>query len=156
MKSRTRGKWRGGTILVDVNIPIHAINENSPHHERLRVWWDEQLSGARPVGLTWNVCFAFVRITTNPRIVAAPLSVDEATEYVTSWLNQPCVRIVEPLDGHWELAASLLRQAGSGGNLTTDAHLAALAIEHGCVLCSTDTDFSRFPGLEWRNLLAEA
>jgi len=140
-------------ILVDVNIPIHAINRNSPHHARLRDWWDDQLSGVRPVALPWAVCFSFVRIMTNPRIFTSPLSVDEASEYVSSWLAQPCVRTLDPLDGHWQLAASLLREAGTAANLTTDAHLAALAIQHGCELCTTDADFSRFPGLRWRNLL---
>ena len=142
-------------ILVDVNIPIHAINRNSRHHTRIRAWWDEQLSGASPVAIPWAVCFGFVRIMTNPRIVQPTLGVDDALGYVTSWLRQPCVNIPEPLDGHWELAASLLRGAGTGANLTTDAHLATLAIQHGCQLCTTDTDFSRFPNLRWRNLIAE-
>jgi toxin-antitoxin system PIN domain toxin len=99
------------------------------------------------------VVFGFVRIVTNPRILAEPLSVSDAIAYVNGWFEQPCVQIVEPLDGHWGLAASLLEQAGTAGNLTTDAHLAALAIQHGCELCSTDTDFGRFPGLRWRNPL---
>ncbi len=140
-------------ILVDVNIPIHAVNTDSPHHERLCAWWDAQLSGVRPVALPWAVVFGFVRITTNPRILARPLAVDDALEYVDSWFRQPCVRSLDPLDGHWDLTASLLRKAGTAANLTTDAHLAALAIQHGCELCSTDADFARFPGLRWRNLL---
>ena len=140
-------------ILVDVNLPVHALNSNSPVHEKARRWWDDQLSGVRPVGLPWAVIFGFVRITTSPRILAEPLSVSEAIGYVNSWFEQPCVRAVEPLDGHWALAASLLEQAGVGGSLTTDVHLAALAIQHGCELCSTDTDFARFPTLRWRNPL---
>jgi uncharacterized protein len=142
-------------ILVDVNVPIHAINRNSPHHAQLRTWWDERLSGMSPVAIPWAVCFGFVRITTNPRIVTPAFGVGEALDYVASWLKQPCVKIPEPLDGHWDLAASLLRAAGTAAALTTDAHLAALAIQHGCELCTTDTDFSRFPGLRWRNLLVE-
>ena len=142
-------------ILVDVNIPIHAINRDSPHHEQLRKWWDRRLSGSDPVGLAWVVCFGFVRIMTNPRVVMPPLPVQDALEYVSSWLDQPCTRLVQPRDGHWDLAASLLRAAGTAANLTTDAHLAALAIQNGCELCTTDNDFARFPGLRWRNLLLE-
>ncbi len=142
-------------ILVDVNIPIHAVSRNARQHERLRVWWDEKLSGVIPVAIPWAVSFGFVRIMTNPRIVQPALSVEEALDYVTSWLRQPCVRIVEPIDGHWDLAAGLLRQAGAAANLTTDAHLAALAIQHGCELYSTDADFARFPGLHWRNPLEQ-
>jgi toxin-antitoxin system PIN domain toxin len=142
-------------ILVDVNLPVHALNSNSPVHAKARRWWDAQLSGVSPVGLPWTVVFGFVRITTNPRMLAEPLTVSEATGYVRSWFEQPCVRTVEPLDGHWALAASLLEQAGTGGNLTTAAHLAALAIQHGCELCSTDTDFARFPRLRWRNPLLD-
>ena len=141
-------------IIVDVNIPIHAINRESRYHEHVRAWWDEQLSGTRPVGLAWVVCFGFVRILTNPRIIAPPLHVGDAIDYVSSWMKQPCTRIVEPLEGHWDLAASLLRQAGTAANLTTDAHLAALAMQHGCELYTTDTDFARFPDLRWHNLFA--
>ncbi len=140
-------------LLVDVNIPIHAINRNSSQHERLRAWWDARLSDVQPVALPWVVCLGFVRIMTNPRIFAVPLTVADATGYVASWLAQPCVRVIEPLDGHWDLVTSLLEQAGTAANLTTDAHLAALAIQHGCELFSTDTDFARFPGLRWRNPL---
>ena len=140
-------------ILVDVNIPIHAINDNSPHHEKLRRWWDDRLSVPDPVGLAWVVCFGFVRIMTNPRIIRPALKLEDALEYVNSWMEQPCTAIVQPREGHWELAASLLREAGTAGNLTTDAHLAALAIQNGCELCTTDADFGRFSGLRWRNLL---
>ena len=140
-------------ILVDVNIPIHAVCRSAQEHDRLRAWWDEQLSGATPVAIPWAVSFGFVRIMTNPRIVQPALRVEEALDYVTSWFGQPCVRVIEPLDGHWELVASLLRHAGVAANLTTDAHLAALAIQHGCELCSTDADFARFRGLRWRNPL---
>ena len=142
-------------VLVDVNLPIHAVNNDSPLHEGARDWWDETLSGVRPVGLAWVVASGFVRITTNRRIVARPLTPAEATEHVSSWFEQPCVRVLGPQPGHWRLATSLLEAAGTAGNLTMDAHLAALAIEHGCELCSTDSDFARFPGLNWRNPLVD-
>ncbi len=140
-------------ILVDVNIPVHALSRGSREHGRLREWWDGHLSGVTPVAIPWAVSFGFVRIMTNPRIVSPPLGVEEALGCVSSWFRQPCVRVIEPLDGHWELTASLLRRVGAAGNLTTDAHLAALAIQHGCELCSTDADFARFPGLRWSNPL---
>lgn len=143
-------------ILVDVNIPIHAVSGGARGHDRLRAWWDERLSSASPIAIPWAVSFGFVRIMTNPRIVQPALDVDEALACVASWFAQPCVRVIEPLDGHWELAASLLHHAGAAANLTTDAHLAALAIQHGCELCSTDTDFARFPGLRWHNPLDPA
>jgi toxin-antitoxin system PIN domain toxin len=139
-------------ILVDVNIPIHAINIDSACHERVRTWWDGALSGAEPVVLPWATIFGFVRITTHPRVMVRPLSLPEASEYVQSWLAQPCVLTLDPTDGHWTLAEKLLRAAGTAGNLTTDAHLAALAIQHGCELYTTDADFGRFPGLRWKNL----
>jgi len=98
------------------------------------------------------VSLGYVRVMTNPRIIAPPLSVDEALDDVSAWLGQPCVRVIEPLEGHWDLVASLLREAGTATNLTMDAHLAALAIQHGCEIWTTDADFGRFPGLRWRNL----
>jgi len=140
-------------ILVDVNILIHAVDRDSPRHTAARAWWEEQLSATRPVGLPWAVILGFVRITTNPRILGRPLALDEALQVVESWFAQPCVRPLDPTARHWELLAALLRQAGTAGNLTTDAHLAALALEHGAELCSTDTDFARFPDLKWHNPL---
>lgn len=140
-------------ILVDVNLPVHAVNLDSPFHPAARDWWDEVLSGIEPVCLPWITVVAFVRITTNRRILPNPLSPAEAFAYVDSWFGQSCVRSIEPLPGHWELMKRLLDAAGTAGNLTTDAHLAALAIQHGCEVCSTDTDFARFPRLRWWNPL---
>jgi toxin-antitoxin system PIN domain toxin len=140
-------------MLVDVNIVVYAINKDAARHEKAREWWDEQLSGTRPVCLPWAVILGFIRIVTNPRILQKPLHVKEALDYVDSWLDQACVRTLDPTETHWSLVKSNLGKAGTGGNLTTDAHLAALAIEHGCELYSTDSDFSRFPDLRWRNPL---
>ena len=137
-------------ILPDANVLIHAVNAESPRNEHVRQWWDECLSGREPVCLAWAVMLAYVRITTNPRVLQRPLSVDQACGDVASWLSQACVLIVTPLDGHWQLVHALLREAGTAANLASDAHLAALAIQHGCTLYTTDTDFARFPGLSWR------
>ena len=140
-------------ILVDANLLLYAEDSTSRWHEAAREWWDAQLSGAGPVCLCWTVLNAFVRIGTNPRVFERPLSVEAAAARVDSWLEQPCTRIVVPTERHWQVHRHLLVDARASANLVTDAHLAALAIEHGCELQSTDSDFSRFPGLGWRNPL---
>jgi uncharacterized protein len=141
-------------ILVDANLLLYAEDSQAARHAGARDWWDAQLSGDDPVCLCWTVLTAFVRIGTNPRVYARPLSVEEAVERIESWLEQPCVRIVHATGRHLEVFGQLLATGQATGNLVPDAHLAALAIEHGCVLCSTDGDFARFPGLEWQNPLA--
>jgi predicted nucleic acid-binding protein len=103
----------GSVILPVANVLIHAANAESSRNERFREWWDECLSGRESVCLAWAVMLAYVRITTNPRILQRPLSVDQACGDVTSWLSQACVRIVTPLDGHWQLVHALLRGAGT-------------------------------------------
>jgi uncharacterized protein len=97
---------------------------------------------------------AFIRIGTHPRVYEHPMTVDEASAAVDSWLARPMVDVLQPGDRHWRILADLLRDAGASGNLVTDAHLAALAIEHGATLQTTDLDFRRFPGLSWTNPLA--
>lgn len=137
-------------IFPDVNILIHAVNANSPRNARIRQWWDTCLSGTTPVCLSWTVIIGFIRISTNPRLFNQPLNFEEAAEYINAWLDQPPVQIISPREGHWKIVESLLKEAGTAGNLTTDAHLAALAIQWGCTLYSTDTDFARFSGLKWK------
>ena len=140
--------------LVDANILLYAEDQESPHHAAAIQWWDEQLSGHSPIYLCWTVLNAFIRIGTNPRVFETPLSLAQAVARVQSWLDQPCVRLANPTERHWVVFRKLMVAGQAAGNLVTDAHLAALAIEHGCTLCSTDSDFSRFPGLRWRNPLA--
>ena len=140
--------------LVDANLLLYAEDSLSEHHEAARSWWDEQLSGVAPVALCWPVLSAFVRIGTNARLHQRPLRLKEAIERVQSWLDQPCVRVIQPGDQHWTLFQQMLRSGNAVGNLVSDAHLAALAVEHNCVLHSTDADFSRFRGLKWRNPIA--
>jgi toxin-antitoxin system PIN domain toxin len=138
-------------ILVDANLLLYAEDSLSEHHEAARSWWDEQLSGLEPVALCWPVLSAFVRIGTNARLHQRPLLLKEAIARVQSWLDQPCVRVIQPGDQHWFHFQQMLRSGNAVGNLVSDAHLAALAAEHNCVLHSTDADFSRFRGLKWRN-----
>jgi len=140
-------------ILVDANILLYAQDQLSPCHTKAREWWDCQLSSASPVCLCWTVLGAFIRIGTNPRVFEQPLSLDQALSCVQRWLDLPCTRIIYPTTRHWAVFRRLLIEGQAVANLVTDAHLAALAIEHGCELMSTDTDFSRFPGVKWRNPL---
>ena len=141
-------------ILVDANILLYAENSLHPHNRKARKWWDNQLSGSRSVCLCWTVLSAFIRIGTNPRVFESPLSLEQAVARVQSWLEQPCARIVRPTDRHWTVFQQMLSEGQAVANLVTDAHLAALAIEHGCRLASTDSDFARFSKLKWMNPLA--
>lgn len=141
-------------ILVDANILLYAENKADLRHERARDWWQEQLSGTTPVCLPWVVLSAFIRIGTSHRAFPRPLSLAEVSDRVQEWLARPYVRLINPTPDHWQIFRRLLAEAQAAGNLVTDAHVAALAIEHGCVLCSADADFARFPRLKWRNPLA--
>jgi len=140
-------------ILIDANLLLYAEDSRSEEHAEAREWWDAQLSGTEPVGLSWQVITAFVRIGTNPRLHQRPLSLGEAIARVDSWLEQPCVRIVSPTEDHWTIFQKLLREGKASANLVSDAHLAALAVECNATLCSTDTDFARFRSLKWTNPL---
>jgi toxin-antitoxin system PIN domain toxin len=140
-------------ILVDANLVIYAIDADSPHHAGARLWLEETLSGSTQVGFAWVVILAFLRLTTRPGIMLRPLSPGQALAYVDSWLAQPFVEAVGPGPQHWAILRNLLRSVGTAGNLTSDAHLASLAIERGAAVYSTDHDFQRFPGVEHINPL---
>jgi toxin-antitoxin system PIN domain toxin len=135
--------------LPDVNLLLYAADTTSARHGPARAWLEETLSGTETVALAWLVLVGFVRIGTNATFFERPLGVEEALDLVDGWLDQPCVTLVHPTDRHTAVLRELLTPLGTAGNLTTDAHLAALAIEHGALLCSCDGDFSRFPGLRW-------
>ena len=140
-------------ILVDANILIYASSVRSAQHKRALQWFDEQLNGTGRVGIPWVCSLAFIRITTNPRMVPNTLSTMTAWGQVCEWLSCPTVWIPQPTERHADVLGELLSLSGMGGNLVTDAHLAALAIEHGLTLCSADTDFARFRKLKWVNPL---
>ena len=140
-------------ILVDANILLYAEDSLHSRHQQARSWWDDQLSGTGVVCLCWTVLSAFIRIGTNPRVFEYPLSLEQALARVQSWLDQPCTRVVLPTERHWTVFKQMIMDGQAVANLVTDAHLAALAIEHGCELASTDSDFARFPKLKWRNPL---
>jgi uncharacterized protein len=141
-------------ILVDVNILVYASNAEADQHADSRAWLDRQLSGATPVGLPWVSLLGFLRIATNARAFRRPLTMASAWQQVTNWLSAESVWTPTPTDRHAAVLGKLLVLPGVHGNLAPDAHLAALAMEHGLTLCSTDGDFARFPELSWRNPLA--
>ena len=141
-------------ILVDANILVYAHVGAFPQHERARMWLDGELGGPSRVGLPWPSLLGFLRLVTNPRVFQRPEGMAEAWAQVTAWLDTDVAWIPHPTDRHRDVFASLLAAPGMQANLVPDAHLAALAIEHGLTLCSTDGDFGRFPALHWRDPLA--
>lgn len=140
-------------ILVDANILVYAVDGDSERHGMAHRWLDDRLSGTPPVGLPWPSLLAFLRLSTNPRIFPRPLSMAGAWRQVAAWMDAEPAWIPMPTDRHAEILASLLGQPGVQGNLVPDAHLAALAIEHGLTLCSSDGDFARFDTLSWSDPL---
>ncbi len=140
-------------ILLDANLLIYAVNEDAPLNRKARPWLESVLSGQETVGFPWNVLLAFLRLTTRPGLFRYPLPAETAFDLVASWLERPPATIVHPGPRHLAVLRDLLLPLGTAGNLTSDAHLAALAIECGAELCSSDTDFARFRGLKWRNPL---
>jgi hypothetical protein len=141
-------------ILVDANLLLYAYHKRAEQHERSRAWLEAALSGAESVGFAWLSLWAFLRIATNPRVFERPLSTQEAEAAVSSWLAQPAAEILDPGERHWEILRGLMRDGQAAGPLVMDAVLAAIALEHGATLCTTDRDFSRFPKLKWMNPLA--
>lgn len=140
-------------LLVDVNLLIHAVNQDSPDHARARAWWLGLEQAGEPVGLPWLTLIAFVRLITNPKAVVRPVGLTEALRTMRQFMAQGKVTVLHPTSSHAQEFDQACRNANATGNLVTDAHLAALAIEHGCELASCDTDFAKFPGLRWINPL---
>ena len=140
--------------LSHVDLLLYAYDPSSAQHEHARAWLEERLSGVEAFGFAWVVLLALVRLVTSSRVFESPLVVGDALDTVDLWLAAPCSTIVHPGPRHAVLVRQLLAPLGARGNLTTDAHLAALALEHDADLCSADPDFSRFSGLRWSNPLA--
>jgi toxin-antitoxin system PIN domain toxin len=140
--------------LLDANLLIYAVNKDAPHHVRARLWLEATLAGDEPVGFAWVVILAFLRIATRPGLFARPLSANQAFDLVAEWLEQPSAQIVHAGPRHLEVLRRILTPLGTAGNITSDAHLAALALEENAQLCSSDGDFARFPGVHWHNPLA--
>lgn len=138
-------------ILPDVNLLVHAHNRDSPEHDPARRWWDGCLAGTEGVGLAWVVILGFIRITTHSRVLLRPLPVGEVLDRIESWLRLPHVHVPQPSDQHFSGLRANLERIGTAGNMTTDAHLATLAVQRSYVLYTTDADFLRFEGLRWVN-----
>ena len=142
-------------LIPDVNILVYAHNSRARQYETARQWWERALTEIRPVGMAWVTILGFIRISTHRGILANPMPVEDALGRVRTWLRHPRVELLTPGDRHAEILFGFLEHLGTAGDLTTDAHLAALAIEYQAELVSTDADFSRFPGLRWFNPLAQ-
>ena len=133
--------------LVDANVLLYATNVEAPQHTRCREWLEEALNGQEPIGFAWSVLLAFLRLSTKPQVFLSPLSPADAFQRIRLWLSAPPAVVVAPGERHLDLLDGLLKPLGVGGNLTSDAHLAALAIEHGAAVVSCDSDFARFSGV---------
>ena len=140
-------------IVPDINLLVYAYNRDAPHHAAAKGWWEDALSSDEPVGLPWVTALGFIRLMTHGTVLERPLEADRAIAHVRSWHSRANVSVLDPGPRHLELLGRLFGHLGTAGRLTTDAHLAALAIEHQCELHSNDADFARFPGLRWRNPL---
>jgi toxin-antitoxin system PIN domain toxin len=142
--------------IVDLTLLMAAVNSRAPQHKAARAWWEEQLNGSTPVGLSWLVILGFIRLATHPKVFPEPLHLADAIAMVDSWLARPNVSIVQVTPQHWNILQNMLHAVGHGTALTMDAHLACLAIEHDAEVATADEDFSHFPGLKWRNPLNPA
>lgn len=141
-------------ILPDINLLVYAHNVRAKHHQKALSWWNRCLQGNQSVVLPWVVILGFVRVVTHPNVFERPMLVEEALGRVEEWLTLPHIHLIHPTQDHFEIWSALLKQVRTAGNLTTDAHLAALAIGRGLILQTTDADFARFRGLKWNNPLA--
>ncbi len=140
-------------IIPDINLLVYAYNELAPHHPQAKKWWENLLSEETLVGIPWSVAFGFIRLMTHRQVLEKPLSVEACCDIVEEWLERPNVQPLEPGPRHFSIFRKLLSGIGTGGDLVTDAQIAALAVEHSGELHSNDFDFSRFPGLRWTNPL---
>lgn len=136
--------------VVDANVLLYAVNSDAPRHTEAREWLDNSLSGHDTVGFAWLVLLAFARLATKHGLMTSPLPVPDAWDVVDAWLGAPSAVVVQETRAHSQVVRRLLEEAGTAGNLVNDAHLAALAIEHRAVVVSYDSDFGRFPGVEWQ------
>jgi toxin-antitoxin system PIN domain toxin len=137
-------------MIVDANVLLYAVDQTSPHHDVSRQWLEAAINGASRVGFPWQSLIAFQRIATHPRVMRRPLATAEAWAFIDDWLGCANAWIPEPGHRHQDLMRSLIVGGNLQGNIISDAHLAALAIEHGVAMVSFDSDFARFPGLQWR------
>jgi uncharacterized protein len=137
--------------LVDLSILLAAVNSRAPQHKQAHAWWEARLNSNEPTALTWLVVLGFLRLTTHPKLLPEPLLLGDAIAMVDGWLARPNVQMLQVTGGHWNILQTMLLAVGHGSTLTMDAHLACLAIQHGCEIATLDEDFSHFPGVNWYN-----
>jgi len=140
--------------IIDVNVLLYIVNPDAEQHLAVRKWWEAVAASGQPLGFSWLVIIGFIRISTNRRAFYDPLTVQEALAYMDEWLALPNARIVQEANDHWQVVRDLLATVGTAGNLTSDAHLAALAMSHHAAVASCDADFLRFRQIRWENPLA--
>ena len=140
-------------IVLDANLLIYAYDLDSAHHKKSLSWLEELLSGVEAVGLPWQSVSAFLRVITNRRLPGMRVSLEQAVQVVDEWLQQPNVQVLVPPDQHWSVLRQMILEGRASGPLVSDAEIAAITIEQGAVLHTTDRDFARFPGLRWKNPL---
>ena len=140
-------------ILIDANLMLYAYDSSSEHHNKARIWLEKVLSEPQPARVAWVTILAFLRISTNRKIFENPFTISEATSIVQEWLEHPILDLLHPTQRHWTILSKLLKDGQANGPLVMDAHLAALAIEHGAKLYTTDKDFSRFDDIQVVNPL---
>ena len=138
-------------IVLDANLLIYAYDLDSAHHKKSLSWLEELLSGVEAVGLPWQSVSAFLRVITNRRLPGMRVSLEQAVQVVDEWLQQPNVQVLVPADQHWSVLRQMILEGRASGPLVSDAEIAAITIEQGAVLHTTDRDFARFPGLRWKN-----
>jgi uncharacterized protein len=141
-------------LIPDVNLLVYAYNSDAPFHQESKRWWEASLNGKERVGVTWVVLLGFLRLTTSRAVFLRPFEPAEALRLIRSWLERPQVQLTEPGPRHLAILEGLVTSLGVAGRLTTDLHLAALAIERNARICSNDADFARVPGLRLENPLA--
>lgn len=139
--------------IVDVNVLIYATNRESSHHQQCLAWWEKALNGTEVIGLCWHTLTGYIRIITHPKLQSKPIHGDQCLDQVSHWINHRMIQVIRETDDHWEVYKKVLTESNVVGKLSTDAHLAALAISRGATLVSCDTDFARFRHLRWENPL---
>ena len=140
-------------IVPDINLLVYAYNDGAPLHDAARRWWEALVNGSERVGVPWAVATGFVRLMTHSRALTSPIPVGDAVGHVREWFRYAHVTPLSPGADHLTHVQRSLDACGVGGDLVTDAHIAALAIEYQAEVHSNDSDFARFPGLRWRNPL---
>lgn len=141
--------------LVDVNVLLYVVNQDDPLHPRVRKWWETCVADEQPVGLTWITILGFLRLSTRTRVFSTPLTPRQAIAKIQTWLNLPNISLISESEQHWTILQQLLDELGTAGNLTSDAHLAAIALSLGASVVSCDADFARFRLLRWENPLTQ-